>query len=228
MKHSLTVPLTALVKKSIPRSRLDRLLLEFPPLYSLVRYESQLTDGQLAVLKSLVRPDLPGNIIECGAYRGGTTVLLARHLRELGLGKTIYALDSFQGFADEIEDEIARGLVIAAGRTAFTNNSQDYVRRKIERLGVADLIRLVPGFFEDTLHTIEDTFCLAFIDCDLEKSIEVCIAHLWPHVVPGGALVIDDYSNPGYPGAHLAADRWLEQAQYAAADVRHGFMVVTK
>jgi predicted O-methyltransferase YrrM len=217
-----------LVKRAVPLKLAHSMLLAMPQLYSLVRYESQLTPEQFAILRTIVTENRPGNIIECGVYRAGTTVQLARVLKEHGIAKRIYALDSFAGFEPEIEEEIERGLVPAVGRTAFTANSVDYVRRKIRALGVDDVIRIVPGFFEKTLPTIDDRFSLALIDCDLEKSTEFCLDHLWSRVVDGGYLVVDDYQNPFYPGAALAADRFFAAVRSRNRFARANFLVVQK
>ena len=220
--------LKGFVKRHVARSHVDRALLTFPQLYPAVRYESQLTPAQFAILRSVLAERRPGNIIECGVYRAGTTVLLARELKAMGLRKRIYALDSFAGFEPEIEDEIDRGLVPVAGRSAFTINSVEYVRRKLRVLGVADAIEVVPGFFEKTLPAIDDTFCLALIDCDLEKSTEYCLEYLWDRTVDGGAVVVDDYQNPFYPGAAIAADRFFAGRRCRNRFARDNFLVVQK
>jgi O-methyltransferase len=220
--------LKGFVKRHVPREHIDRALLAFPQLYPAIRYESQLSPAQLAILRGLLRERRPGNIIECGVYRAGTTVLLARELEQMRLDKRIYALDSYAGFEPEIEDEIGRGLVPAAGREAFTVNSVAYVRRKLQVLGVADRIEVVQGFFEQTLPHIDDTFCLALIDCDLAKSTEFCLDFLWDRVVDGGAIVVDDYQNPFYPGAAIAADRFFAGRPVRERWARDNFLVVRK
>jgi predicted O-methyltransferase YrrM len=204
------------------------MMLSFPQLYSALRYESQLSPAQLDILRGILIMRRPGNVIECGVYRAGTTVLLARALAEFRLTKRIYALDSFGGFTPEIDEEIDRGLVVEAGRTAFTANSVEYVRKKLAVLGVADAVEVVPGFFEDTLPGIDDQFCLALIDCDLEKSIEFCLEHLWDKMVDGGYVVVDDYANPGYPGAALAADRFFARVPVRRRLASDNFLVVEK
>lgn len=218
-----------LIKGYIPRSLVNRFLLFFPQLYKSLRYESQLSEDQIAVLREILGKNIPGNVIECGVYRGGTTVLMARYLETNRIAKKIYALDSFSGFQEDgVNDEIQKGLVPEQGRTAFTSTSVDYVQRKLERLGLRDMITIVPGYFEDTLDTIMDSFCLAFIDCDLEKSAEFCLTTLWGKVVNGGCIVVDDYTNPGYPGAKIACDRFLSTVSYKERQVRHGFLVIEK
>lgn len=218
-----------LAKKYVPQSVINSVLLTFPSLYSGLRYESQLSEDQLAVLIELLGKGISGNVIECGVYRGGTTVLMALHHKTNGLKKKIYALDSFASFAtDEVNGEIRRGLVVEQGRTAFTSTSVDYVQQKVDRLGLHDMITIVPGYFENTLDTVKDTFCLALIDCDLEKSIEFCLSALWSRVAKGGHIVVDDYANPGYPGARIAADRFLSGLSPVQAQVRHGLLVIEK
>jgi O-methyltransferase len=230
----VTQPSTALrsikelIKQHVPRSSINRALLSFPQLYGPLRYESQLTPEQFAILEGIVGQNRPGNIIECGVYRAGTTVLLARLLKRKHIAKKIYALDSFSGFAEEIDDEVGRGQVVADGRSAFRANSVDYVRRKLAVLGVDDVIEVVPGYFEETLPGIRDRFCLALIDCDLERSIEFCLEQLWDRVVEGGFIVVDDYTNPGYPGAAIASDRFLRRVSYRSRAVRHNFLLVER
>ena len=217
------------VKRYIPQSLYNRLPLIFPQLYKILRYESQLSEDQMAVLCEVLGKDIPGDVIECGVYRGGTTVLMALYLKNNRIAKKIYALDSFTGFKEDgVNDEIQRGLVPDQGRTAFIFTSVDYVQRKLERLGLRDMIKIVPGYFEDTLDTIMDSFCLALIDCDLEKSTEFCLTTLWEKVVKGGYIVVDDYTNPGYPGARMACDRFLSNVSYKQRQVRHGLLVIQK
>lgn len=217
-----------LIKQHVPRSSVNWALLAFPQLYGALRYESQLSPEQLKILQSIVGENRPGNIIECGVYRAGTTVLLARLLKQRRLTKKIYALDSFSGFAEEIEEEVNRGQVVEEGRVAFTANSVDYVRRKLSVLGVADVVEVVPGYFEDTLPGIKDRFCVALIDCDLEKSVEFCLEHLWERIVEGGWMVVDDYSNPGYPGAAVASDRFFRRVSYRSRTVSNNFLLVQR
>lgn len=217
-----------LVKQHVPRSTIDRALLTLPQLYGALRYESQLTPAQLAILDTIVGENRPGNIIECGVYRAGTTVLLARLLKQRQMAKRIYALDSFGGFAEEIEDEVSRGQVVKEGRTAFRANSIDYVRRKLAVLGVDDVIEVVPGYFEETLPDIRDRFCLALIDCDLERSVEFCLEQLWDRMTDGGWVVVDDYTNPGYPGAAIASDRFFRRVSYRSRATSNNFLMVQR
>lgn len=230
LRGKLAQSLKRTLRRWLPQAFVNRLLLTFPSLYSQVRFESQLTPDQIMILESFLAQGLPGDVIECGVYRAGTTALLARYLKSHRITKTIYALDSFGGFdvAGELDDDIRRGMVVPLGRTAFTYNSAEYVRAKLDRLDVASLVEVVPGYFEDTLPRIDGKFCLALVDCDLEKSVEFCLSQLWDKIVPGGYLVVDDYTNPGYPGARVAADRFADRVMPAERRASHNFLIVKK
>jgi predicted O-methyltransferase YrrM len=207
---------------------IDRLLVSVPSMYPLLRYESQLSQAQLDVLLRLLDADVPGDIVECGVYRGGTTALMAKHLQRRGIKKTIHALDSFAGFkSDSVEAEIEQGLETEA-REAFRGTSADYLRNKLKALGLAHMVRVVPGFFEETLESMRGPFSLALIDCDLEGPVEYCLNTLWDRMAPGGSLVVDDYANSGYPGARVAAERFLQGRAGAVATPEGNFLVIRR
>jgi O-methyltransferase len=207
---------------------IDRLLVSVPAMYPLLRYESQLSPAQLEVLLRLLDADVPGDIVECGVYRGGTTALMARHLQKRGVRKIIHALDSFSGFkSDSVEAEIEHGLE-ADAREAFRGTSPDYLRHKLKALGLAHMVRVVPGYFEDTLEAIPGPFSLALIDCDLDGPVEYCLNVLWDRMSPGGSLIVDDYANSGYPGARVAAERFLKGRTDAVATPEGNFLVLRR
>ena len=208
---------------------IDRLLASVPSVYPLLRYESQLSQAQLSVLLRLLDADIPGDIVECGVYRGGTTALMGKHLQRRGVkNKIIHALDSFSGFrSDSVEAEIQHGLETEA-REAFRGTSADYLRHKLKALGLAHLVRVVPGYFEDTLDAIPGPFSLALIDCDLDGPVEYCLNTLWNRMTPGGSLIVDDYANVGYPGARQAAERFLKGRTDAIATPEGNFLVLRR
>ena len=155
-------------------------MLEFPMLYELsfVNYETNLSKGGLDDIRKFISDvaQYPGDIIECGSSRCGTSILIARYLKSLGIDKKIYALDSFQGFPrEEFETEKSLGFTDAPS-DAFTSTNFEYVLAKLRNLGCEDVVIPVKGFFEDTLPSIThgSEYALAFIDCDLQESMTYC------------------------------------------------------
>ena len=83
------------------------------------------------------------------------------------------------------------------------------MRKKISRLGVADIVIPVRGFFRDTLPQIQSNFILALIDCDLKDSILYCAETIWLKLMANGRIVFDDYTNEEFKGARLAVDSFV-------------------
>jgi hypothetical protein len=201
------------IKRRLPPSVVNRILLAFPTLYRsrLVNYETNLSkegvDDLLAELGSVT--PLEGDVIECGSSRCGGTVIMARFLEREGARKRILACDSFEGFdRGELAREREEGLT-EASEEAFTSTSFEYVRRKLAVLGVDDVVTPVKGYFEDTLPTIDGRFSFAFVDCDLQESLSYCAETLWPRLVGGGKMLFDDYASPEFRGARAGVDDFV-------------------
>ena len=189
--------------------------MRFPSLYAteMVRYEQSLTcDEEVEALLSKLDTtlDVPGDIVECGCFLCGTTVLMAKHLQQRSCSKRILACDTFRGF-DPAEFARERRQGTISGEGDFTENDLQYVQRKIERLGVTEQIVLVGGLFQETLESLPGPFAFAFIDCDLHDSMLYAARVIWPRLSPGGCCVFDDYANDAFRGATRAIDTFVAE-----------------
>lgn len=139
---------------------------------------------------------VPGDLVETGVWRGGTTILMRAVLEELEiLDRVVWACDSFRGLpAPDVErwpaeegdrhhlrEELAVGV--------------DEVRANFERYGLLDdQVRFVEGWFEDTLPELPvDEIAVLRLDGDMYGSTMVALESLEPRVAPGGIVIIDDY-----------------------------------
>ncbi|WP_437832964.1 TylF/MycF/NovP-related O-methyltransferase [Sorangium sp. So ce1153] len=147
--------------------------------------------------------DKPGDLAECGAFRGGISLLLASLLRELGVRKRVHVLDSFEGLP---APNPAYDFGYAPGE--FQTDEAQLVRR-IEELGLSDHCVIRRGWFAETLPALaaDHELCFVHIDCDLHDSVVACLDHLYPRVAEGAPIVFDDYSD-GAGGVMTAVDRW--------------------
>jgi hypothetical protein len=176
-------------------------------------YESYLSDcfpflRQLVERTSLVS----GDIIECGSARCGTSVMLGKHVQKLGLRKKIFALDSYgEGFDEkDLQAEIKSGSTIGAdSRTAFRYISFDYVNRKVEKLGLKNVVIPVKGFFRDTLSTLRGPFSLAIIDCDLGTTVRFCLEALLPMMSSQSLIMVDEYGVSTWSGVRPAVEEFV-------------------
>jgi len=163
------------------------------------------------LLQAVVDTDyLDGDVIECGTYKGGSTILIAHVLDTIKSTKRVYACDTFEGHPyDDIDSAVDYHR---AGRGSDTSVS--YVQSKFQKFKVADRITIVKGRFEDTLLSKlgDKNFSLAFLDCDLYDSAKVAYSFLHPRIVHGGCIVVHDYVEPNKErvfGISAATDEFL-------------------
>lgn len=155
-----------------------------------------------------------GLVAECGVYRGATLLGMADTLAGVHAGDWhIVGFDSFAGFPEPApEDALSDGTYHPRTRRGMFNDaSYEGLSRRIRRLGLADRVTLVKGYFEDTLSTWQREFALVHVDCDLYESYRTCLEFFYPRVRPGGYMVFDEYdfSAGVYPGAQKAIDEFL-------------------
>lgn len=167
----------------------------------------------------------PGDIIECGVYRGGTLRQIAKTAKDNSPEKTIFGLDSFEGFPEDgitdADTQFMRGKSRLAGKfkDAFD------VPTRLEQFAQAYDIRLElrKGYFEHTLPGVVDrTYCFLHIDCDTYAGHKEVLEALYDRVVPGGIVAFDDYQDPSWPGATKAVDEFFadKEAAVELASVR--------
>jgi len=218
--------LKARIALKVPQPILNGVLLKFPILYKskFINYESYLGDCIEELLEKLDSVfGIEGNLIECGCARCGSTVIMAKHLKEKSVNKKIYACDLFGGGFDMDELVVERELgLTAAPNNAFTYNSYEYVQKKIKSLGLSDYIIPIKGLLRDTLPQIDYRFCFCLIDCDLRKSISFSAENLWPKLTSKGLMLFDDYKEAQYKGAKLAVDAFVSKYENSIAE--HGLL----
>src|SRR5438046_2505535 len=126
---------------------------------------------ELATLFTAARSvEVRGSILECGVYRGASLLALA-HLM-LPMRPPIYGLDSFEGLdLPSEQDKFLDGtLDTAAYRGAMADVNLEILRNRLRTLGW-DHVKLVKGYFHDTLPTLKDErFSLVHIDCDVYEA----------------------------------------------------------
>lgn len=157
-------------------------------------------------LRYIATNGIRGDFVECGCFLGGMAIFIGLLRRRLGLeGRTIYVYDTFAG-PPAGESDVVFGVV---QHSAPLPPYYDAVRRNIaDVLGGDEGFTLVAGCVEDTL-PVAALGDLAFVrlDTDFYSSTKVELETLYPRLVSGGAIAIDDYGM--YPGARRATDEFM-------------------
>jgi hypothetical protein len=159
-------------------------------------------------------PAVRGSVLECGVYRGATLLGMTHILTRRGLDARVFGFDSFEGFPEPTkEDAQSSGELHPDVRPGALSDTS--YRALVDRIRLLDWdrrITLVKGFFENTLHTISnERFSLVHLDCDLYTSYKTCLEFVYPRMLAGSAIVLDDYRLPAnvYPGADRAVDEFF-------------------
>jgi hypothetical protein len=149
----------------------------------------------LEVMQSIRDEKIPGDLIETGVYKGGTSIIMAWANREYKLNKMQFCFDSFQGCPDPAETKLGAHKDEAHGKGDFSFSIEDVIKN-FEKFDLQDDPVFIEGWFEDTCpkyaETIEAIALLRF-DGDLYSSTLEVLEAFYPKVVKGGYVIIDDY-----------------------------------
>jgi hypothetical protein len=173
------------------------------------------------VFDQIVKEGLKGDIAELGVYKGHTASLLATMARRLG--RTVYLLDTFTGFSEADLKGIDTGVPMG-----FADTSVEAVRELVGEKNVA----FAQGYFPDSASQLppDATYCLVHIDCDLYAPMLSALEYFYPRLVPGGFLIMHDYSSLHWNGAERAVDEFFAERAESAMPLpdRAGSVVVRK
>lgn len=150
-------------------------------------------------VESALANDVPGDLIEAGAWRGGATILMRAVLKAHGVtDRTVWVADSFEGLPPPDAENYPADRGMDLSRVQYLAVSQEEVERNFRRYGLLDdQVRFLKGWFKDTLPVAPfEKLALARLDGDLYESTMDGLVHLYPKLSPGGCLVIDDYNVP--------------------------------
>jgi O-methyltransferase len=148
---------------------------------------------------------IPGDVIECGVYNGGTAAVLARSATRSRIKRTLWLFDSFQGMPETTEVD---GLE-AKEYVGQVLGSTKKVREVLRKAGAdLDRVKIVEGWFQDTFPTAPiSQIALLNIDADWYESVKLCLETFYDRIVPGGFVSIDDYGH--WPGCRRAVDEFF-------------------
>ena len=155
-------------------------------------------------VETVLAEDVPGDLVECGVWRGGAAILMRAVLAAHGdKTRSVWLCDSFEGVPPPDVDNYKAdklpwynmGLHRFAPVLAV---SEAQVRANFERYGLLDdQVRFVPGWFKDTLHDAPiERISVLRLDGDLYESTIQALDGLYPRLSPGGFCIIDDYHLP--------------------------------
>jgi hypothetical protein len=151
-----------------------------------------------------------GDIVECGVSIGHGALLFLLLGEYMEVERTYYGFDSFEGFPPPVAED---GVTPIKGPGLYAS-PPDVVLRVLKdgKIGdevIANRVRLVRGFFNETLHTYRGDIALLHLDCDLYDSYKIALETLYDKVRPGGVIMFDEYGDVRWAGAKKAIDEFF-------------------
>jgi O-methyltransferase len=181
-----------------------------PRIYALVR-----------AVEYVAAREIPGAIVECGVWRGGSMMAAALTLLRLGAtDRELYLYDTFAGMPPPSEADTTRSGEHAADLLAHEDQDSHLwaiasladVRDAVLGVGYPEeRIRFVEGRVENTLPAdAPEEIAVLRLDTDWYESTKHELVHLYPRLAPGGVLILDDYGH--WQGARRAVDEYLAES----------------
>jgi O-methyltransferase len=165
-------------------------------------------------LAYLKKARVPGSFVECGVYRGGGSMAAALMMRHLNDTRDMHLYDTFEG----MPPATAKDMAISTGKKVYhlkatgetwTKAEEAEVRANMATTGY-DMARVAfhRGKVEESLpQKAPGQISLLRLDTDWYESTKHELIHLWPRLVKGGVLIIDDYGH--FTGVRDAVDEYF-------------------
>jgi hypothetical protein len=179
--------------------------------------------ANLRAIEYIVQKRIPGDIVECGVWRGGSSMAMAMGLLRLSdTDRTLWLYDTFQGMTDPTDSDKSHGGIGAAALLSAARQHEAPERSLLlAYASLADVkgnmrttgypmsgIRFVKGPVEQTIPgTLPDRIALLRLDTDWYESTRHELVHLYPRLSCEGILIIDDYGH--WQGARKAVDEYF-------------------
>ena len=154
--------------------------------------------------KQIDELSVPGDVVECGVYNGGSAALIAS-LTCRRSRRVIWLFDSFEGLPQPTDKDGAK----ARSCVWWCHGDLSKVREIFRKLRIPESrVHVVKGWFHDTFPSVDvQDIALLHIDADWYESVGLCLDTFYDRVRPGGFIVIDDYGH--WEGCRRATDEFL-------------------
>lgn len=186
------------------------------------------------IIEYLVKNGIPGDIVECGVFRGIQCLIAALTLQHFSdTGRTIWLFDTFQGMPEpaEIDMDLNKHRVAKEfWKKQHKEDSYSWVFCPIDvvKKNMAETnydpgrVKFVQGKVEDTLrNTAPAQIAFLRLDTCFYSSTVAELEALYPKVSPGGILNVDGYGK--WTGAKLATDEFFARPGRFPLLLRCGF-----
>ena len=159
--------------------------------------------------------NVPGVIVECGVFKGASLARFAmfRELFENTHSKKIIAFDSFGKFPKTKFSEDENELKLFLKEAGEESISKEQMLKVLKQKGIKKNVELVKGDITKTVPKYvkshpELRISFLNLDTDVYEPAVTILEYLYPRIVKGGVLILDDYGI--FPGETKAVEEYFK------------------
>jgi O-methyltransferase len=173
----------------------------------------------ISSVEYIVKNDIPGAIVECGVWKGGSSMACLLTLKHLNANdRDIYLYDTFAGMPEPTskdgleEHAIYNSLKDKSGNSSWCRSLENEVYSNLEKCNYPmSKIKLVKGLVEETIPAESpEKIAILRLDTDWYSSTFHELTHLYPKLQKSGILIIDDYGT--WQGCRTAVDEYFKES----------------
>jgi predicted O-methyltransferase YrrM len=143
--------------------------------------------------------DVPGDIVDAGAYKGTSTIQFAHLLKtyQPNTRSRVVTFDTFDAVFPRVRADEAQSA--RDHMKSYDVNAYDNLVAALARTGIGDRVEIVRGDIVETLPRYlreHPGFRIALLHCDLDvyPATLATLRAAWDRIVPGGICVFDEYA----------------------------------
>lgn len=177
-----------------------------------------------SAVNSVIDNAIPGAFVECGVWKGGSSMLIALTLLARGAGdRELILFDTFSGMTEpgpadrDYDGHAAAQLMTGALGAEMAELVRAAAPVEAVRAAMAStgydmrFVRFVEGDVRQTLAATQTLrIALLRLDTDFYDSTITELNYLYPRLAKGGVLIVDDYGH--WQGARKAVDEYFADA----------------
>lgn len=157
----------------------------------------------------IIKAEIPGAFVECGVWKGGSAMVIAATLQQMGVSdREIILFDTFEGHVNRPQDNEV-DIFGTSGAVEFDEHkakgeswgkaAAQEVVENLMKTGYNGTIEVVMGPVEETLASGTDfqrrPLALLRLDMDWVAPTVKALEELYPLLSKGGVLILDDYGH---------------------------------
>jgi O-methyltransferase len=160
------------------------------------------TPPQLAFLGRELEMAPVGSALEIGCANGDTTVWLNRWMDAVGIDRPYIAIDTFSGFPSrDIAVEADRGRDPRRLYKSFRGPTRQRFAHSMRINGGIGRVQTITADATTVDYARFAPIAFALVDIDLYRSVRNVLERVYPYVIDGGVIVVDDCTSGEFEGA---------------------------